>query len=326
MNLRKLAQPSVEIPRPVDDRPQWIKVGVIAAAGFIIGVAWPRLAGVHLGPSAPMEATSAAAPPTTSQPARSDAPSSSALAAAPSASPPPAQPLASAAVAPAGEIPAVTVNRGAVLSCKTDDGEARKGVSGCGPVAGFDGIAQPRLKKLASCPAALGANGKLSVVFNVDFPTNRVSVEIGKSSTVANMDGFASCMKPAFQGVSLGALDHQNPHYALFYSVVFTPKDGTAPKPAGSSAVASSVTPGGATTSTPAAPAPAPVADSDDGTAQVVWEVAIVRDTPRTGQVLARLQRGTRIRLGQGQDGWFRVKYGSDFSSEGWVYRGAIGR
>jgi len=57
-----------------------------------------------------------------------------------------------------------------------------------------------------------------------------------------------------------------------------------------------------------------------------VWEVAIVRDAPRTGQVLARLPRGTKVNLGTAQDGWFKVKYGADFSSDGWVYRGAIGR
>jgi SH3-like domain-containing protein len=64
----------------------------------------------------------------------------------------------------------------------------------------------------------------------------------------------------------------------------------------------------------------------DDASALVVWEVAIVRDAPRTGQVLARLPRGTKVALGTGQDGWFKVKYGADMSSEGWVYRGAIGR
>jgi hypothetical protein len=327
VNLRKLTQPSVEVPRPADDRPAWIKVGLIAVAGFVIGVAWPRLAGVHLGPAAPD--APAAAPATSAAPGRADAPSSQSATAA-TAPPAPAAsaaPVVTPAAAPSQEPPSVTVNRGVVLNCKTEDGDVKKGVTACGAVAGFDGIAQPRLKKLAACPAALGANGKLSVVFNIDFPTNRVAVEIGKSSTVANMDAFASCVRPAFQGVSIGALEHQNPHYALFYSLVFAAKGG------GTSVASSSVgaTPAGVASlppsgASPAASPPAPASDSDDGTAQVIWEVAIVRDTPRTGQVLARLQRGTKIHLGAGQDGWYRVKYGTDFSSEGWVYRGAIGR
>jgi hypothetical protein len=305
-----------------------VKVGIIAALGFVIGVAWPRLAGVHLGPAAPVEPTSST--PSVS-PARPEAPVQSAMAAAappPSVSSPAPEP--SPAATPQLEVPSVTANRGIVLSCKTDDGEAKKGAAACGAVAGFDAIAQPRLRKLAACPAALGASGKLSIVFNVDFPSNRVAVEIGKSSTVANVDGFASCVKPAFQGVSLGALDHQNPRYALFYSVVFAPKDARVATSGSAGAASPSGSPlptsvGTSPASTPAN-ASSPAAADDDGTAQVMWEVAIVRDTPRTGQVLARLQRGTKIRLGQGQDGWYRVKYGTDFASEGWVYRGAIGK
>jgi hypothetical protein len=199
-------------------------------------------------------------------------------------------------------------------------------VSACGPIAGFDGIAQPRLRKLAACPAAAGASGKLSVVFNIDFPVNKVSVEIGKSSTVANVDGFGSCVRTAFQGVSLGALDHQNPRYAVFYSLIFGAKDASSGT---SSAVAPPApvrsTSSGAVPATPSAPPAAPV-PMDDSSALVVWEVAIVRDAPRTGQVLARLPRGAKVNLGTGQDGWFKVKYGTDMTSEGWVYRGAIGR
>jgi SH3-like domain-containing protein len=66
--------------------------------------------------------------------------------------------------------------------------------------------------------------------------------------------------------------------------------------------------------------------DSADGSAQVVWEVAIVRDAPKTGKIIARLQRGTMIRAGQVKDGWYPVKFGDGLSSDGWVYRGAIGR
>jgi hypothetical protein len=332
MNVRQARpQPSVEIPSPCEDRPPWIKVGLIALAGFLIGVAWPRVVGVHLGPATPAEVAPVAppAPPApAAQPGRADAnPVGTSLASAPIA---PASASATPAVSPSPpEVPQVTVNRGVVLSCKTEEGEVKKGVGGCGAVAGFDVIAQPRLKKLAACPAALGANGKLSVVFNIDFPTNRIALEIGKSSTVANMDAFATCVKPAFQGVSIGAVDHQNPHYSLFYSLVFAPKSGAivagvagGAVPAASGAPAPPSQAGVAATPSPAAAQ----ADTDEGTAQVIWEVAIVRDTPRTGQVLARLQRGTKIHLGQGQDGWYRVKYGTDFSSEGWVYRGAIGR
>jgi hypothetical protein len=63
-----------------------------------------------------------------------------------------------------------------------------------------------------------------------------------------------------------------------------------------------------------------------DGTAQVVWDVALVRDAPKTGKILARLPRGTTIHVGPVKDGWYPVKPGGGFAGEGWVFRGAIGR
>jgi SH3-like domain-containing protein len=57
-----------------------------------------------------------------------------------------------------------------------------------------------------------------------------------------------------------------------------------------------------------------------------VWEVAIVRDAPKTGKVVARLQHGAELHLGAPKDGWYPVKFGEGFASDGWVYRGAIGR
>jgi hypothetical protein len=64
---------------------------------------------------------------------------------------------------------------------------------------------------------------------------------------------------------------------------------------------------------------------ADEGSAQVVWEVALVRDAPK-GKIVARLPRGTPVRLGPVKDGWYPVKYGDTFSGDGWVFRGAVGR
>src|SRR5689334_20160239 len=71
----------VEIPRPGADRPVWSRVGIIGVAGFVIGIAWPKIAGVKIGPSVPSdlaakaEATGApvasAAPPSSAEPAGS---------------------------------------------------------------------------------------------------------------------------------------------------------------------------------------------------------------------------------------------------------------
>ena len=57
MSQRKADGPlSVEIPSRDADRPAWGKVGVITAIGFIVGVGWPHVAGVRVGPSLPSDA------------------------------------------------------------------------------------------------------------------------------------------------------------------------------------------------------------------------------------------------------------------------------
>jgi hypothetical protein len=202
--------------------------------------------------------------------------------------------------------PAILVTHGAVLSCKGADGTSLKGQDKCGAVSAFDGLAQPRLKRLAHCPGAQGLSGKLGVVFSLDFVRNKVNFSFGKA-TVGNKDSLDGCLRMSLEHVSLNAVPHENPLYAVYYSVTFTPRDSV---PQSEAAVA--------TTDQDAPPAAA--------LAQVGWEVAIVRDTPRTGQVVARLQRGTKVKVGSGQDGWYRVQYGTDFANQGWLYRGAIGR
>jgi hypothetical protein len=291
-------------------------VGVIAAVGFVIGVGWPRLVGARLGPSLPSEAATTAPSVRAESPA---APTASALAA--SVAPPASAPPASAAPA-STSMPVMTVNHGVLLSCRSEEGETLKGVAACGGMTGFDAIAQPRLRKLSTCPSATGStSGKLSVVFNLDFPSHRVAADVGKSSTVSDPQGFASCVKGAFQGVSLGALDHQNPRYTIAYSVLFSPTDHGSPPPSASpSSPADAVPVASVTHST----APGGKSTADDGNVEVAWEVAIVRDAPRTGNVVARLPRGTKVRLGASQDGWYKVDSGS--GTEGWVYRGAVGR
>jgi hypothetical protein len=280
-----------------------MKVGAIAVVGFTVGVVWPRLAGIRPGPSAPVEATASAA---------ARAPEGAASASAAIAEPGPSAsasastaPTDSAAVPLNNAPPAILSTRGVVVSCKSTDGEVMKGAA-CGNVPPFDGLAHPRLKRLAHCPGAQGLSGKLAVSFSLDFTRNKVNFSFGKSSTVSNRDSLDQCLRMSFENVSLNAVPHDNPLYAMYYSVTFTPRDNVA-------------------ASLPTAAVAEPESPTS-ATAQVGWEVAIVRDTPRTGQVVARLQRGTKVRVGSGQDGWFRVQFGNDFSSEGWVYRGAIGR
>jgi hypothetical protein len=310
----------VQVPAPGDDRPSWVRVGVIAVVGFAIGVGWPRLVGARIGPSLPEDTAATTASPAS----RAEAPApATAGAAAPisSVSSTPASPAAAPGGTSAASPPAVTVNHGVLLTCRDEGGQTLRGVTACGGLGGFDAIVQPKLRRLASCPAATSTtSGKLSVVFNLDFNTHRVATDVGKSSTVADGEGFATCVKGAFQGVSLGALDHQNPRYTIAYSVTFAPTEHSPAFPS---------PPSGPPDGVPVATvteAPTAKPTSDDGNVEVAWDVAIVRDAPHTGAVLARLPRGTKVRVESNQDGWYKIGYSGPATGEGWVYRGAIGR
>ncbi len=321
--MRKDVPLSVQLPPPDRDNPGWVKVGVIAAVGFVIGIAWPRIMGVKLGPSAPGEAAAAAASASARAAAAIAPPASAQNApnakgeAKPDAGPPAmlATPSASkTGSANAGGAPQVTVARGAILSCKTTDGEMKKGRE-CGAFA-LDNVVAPHLRKLASCSAAEGQTGKLSFVATAEYPSGRLHWDIGKSSTVGNLDGITGCLKTHFSGVAATGVAHEHARYVVAYATTFAPGAPSSP-----------------TAQAPSAPEPASNAAPEPeksaagaGEASVGWEVALIRDVPKTGNVVARLPRGTKVKVGPFKDGWYAIKYGDNLASDGFVYRAAIGR
>jgi hypothetical protein len=310
MSLRKADGPlAVQVPSPGSDRPSWIGVGAVAAAGFVIGVVWPRLAGVRPGPSVPEPATASAS---AMDPAPSGAAASVSapvvLIAPTRASAVPVAPAAAAS--PAGG--RVSVARGTVFACKTPSGDTLRS-SECGNLPGLDGVVLPRLRKLSDCPEAAATNGKLRLVVRADFGRGALSVDLARDHGVAGAEPLLTCAKSALGSATLEGIAHENARYSVAYTVTFAPPSTSAP--AGAPANVAEANP-------PAAARPA----ADVGDAQVEWEVAIVRDTPKTGKVVARLPRGTPLHVGPAKDGWYPAKYGDGFGSDGWVYRGAIGR
>lgn len=315
MSLRKADGPlAVQVPSPGSDRPHWLGVGAIAAAGFVIGVAWPRLAGVRPGPSVP-EANSASSaasePPVASVPSTVSAPVVMTAPARAAASM--TGPVAAAASTPAVR---VTVARGAVFACKTPSGDTLRS-SECGNLPGLDAVVLPRLRKLSDCPEAATTNGKLRLVVRADFAHSSLGVELARDHGVASAEPLLTCAKGALASASLDGIAHENARYSVSYGVTFAASSPSAPV---------------AVPSVPEANPPPPTAHAPaasevgDGTAQVEWDVAIVRDMPKTGKVVARLPRGTPLHVGPAKDGWYPAKYGDGFASDGWVYRGAIGR
>ena len=248
---------TVQVPPAGEDRPSWVKVGVIAAVGFAIGIVWPRVAGVRLGPTAPGDSapTASAAPHVVDAPTNVPVSIASAAGSAEAS----ATAVASAPALPSGP-PTIFVGRGAVVSCKTDDGESLKGASACGAIAPFDSFAQARFRRLAACSAADGVTGRLAATLSLDYTRNTIAVDIIKSSTVSNVESIGVCLKQQFLGVNLlSTIDHTHPRYSIFYSANFSIKEPTL---GAAQASAKATVPLAAATATP----------MDAPSASVVWE------------------------------------------------------
>jgi hypothetical protein len=210
----------------------------------------------------------------------------------------------------------VSVGHGAVFACKTADGDSLK-ANACGSLAGLDNVLMPRLRKLADCPEAATASGVLHLVVHPDFAHGNVGVELGRGQTVSAPEPLLACSKNELAGASLAAIPHDNPRYSVSYRVTFGGGGaGSAPSASARGDNVPAASAGRGTHSS----------DSAEGAAEVTWEVALVRDAPKTGSVIARLPRGTAVRVGPVKDGWYPVHYGEGFTGDGWVYRAAIGR
>ncbi len=295
------------------DRRVWSRVLILAMVGFGVGMAWPTLTGVRFGPSAPGESPSSAS----RAPEKLEA--AAAIVAAPSAS---ASQAAAVALPPIAS--SVKVAPSFVLGCTSKDGETKKGPD-CGPYRELDKLAEPKLRRLALCPAARNATGHISLVTSLDFAQRRVDVSLGKSTSLQNADPTAvlGCLRTEIEGLDIAAMPHDQAKYTLVYKLDL--EAGNA-EVAAATPSAAPAAPGEAQAAPAASAAVAAPAATSGTTAEVTWEVAIVRSAPRTGDVVARLPRGTKMKLGTADNGWWHINYGDNNASEGWVYRGAIGR
>jgi Bacterial SH3 domain len=288
-------QPLVVLPQSDAERPPWAKVGIIAAAGFIVGIAWPTLAGMRVAPNPPGEggATSTpnrpvTAPIASTQPAQSAAAASSAAAPAPTAS--------------------VSVGQGFILSCGDTLKDKRKE---CGSLA-FDPIAVPKIKSLARCPAAAGVTGKLSIGFEIDFRRKTVRPQLGKSTSLErdSAEALIRCAEPMFESLALWEVPHEHRRYTVFYSAELAAPGKAAAADSEPAAPDEHV----AGTTTGESPA--------SGMATIGWDVALVRDAPKNGSVVGRILQGSKVKLVGRQGDWYHVQFRS---IDGWVHRGAIG-
>ena len=279
----------VEVPRPEQDKPELGRVGVIAAAGFAIGIAWPWLAGVRLVPSPPKEDSVEAAVP------------SAAPALAGSAAPA-AAPAGSEAPAPPQRTDAETtkISDMQVTGCRDGKGKKKKD---CDKIA-IDDRVRPHLAALTACQEARGASETLSIGLELSFVEQTITDTFaGKSTTFDREKAHAlvDCAKKELATVRLDGLGHEHDEYTVFYFVQFIP-------------------PGTAVTERPAGDDTAEAS----GLATVVWDVAVVRDQPEDGKIVTRLRYGTRVAVSARRGKWYEVKYDAK-GAKGWVHQNALG-
>lgn len=301
---RRQRQLTVEIPRPGEEQPVWSRVGVIAVVGFLVGVAWPKIAGVRIGPSVPGDLKA-----TAEQTAASAVAPAAASGAVPAG--PDAEPEGKATDAAAKNEQRVVVGPGKITRCY--DRKDKK-LDNCGELQ-FDPVALPRLKELARCPSALGLEGKLAIGFELNFDKKEVHVAKGKKTTLppSTVTGILQCAAREFSNVGLDDVPHEYRRYSLVYTATFFPP-GKSAEPALRDEAAKGDDEQAAGTTTSETPA--------NGAATVSWDTALVRQEPKEGEVVMRLVRGTRVKLVGRQNEWYKIEHRG---KTGWVYRGSVG-
>ena len=287
----------LQVPLAGADRPHLGRVGVIAASGFGLGIAWPWLAGVTLVPRPPREEI---APVVQSVEKPKPAP--------PAAQRKQAKPVKQ--VMPAGKTKRLTVGKPTFTSCRDEEGRT---MSACDPIP-IDDLVVPRIEALQGCPAAKQAQGVLSLGMKVDFESNKVTRLLqGKSTTVANKVAkeLLECAKKDLASTSFAKVPHNHRDYTVFYLVEILPphedldnehvdNEDRRPEPEDNITTAS-------------------------GMATVAWVAARVRSSPsKDSKEVARLASGARVKVIGREGDWYKVKWDAK-GSEGWVFKAAIG-
>lgn len=284
------ARLKVDVPAAGQDRLPVGRVGIITVVGFAIGMVWPRLAGVKLVPSAPLEGVEVA---TSAEPEAEGS-------GAPGVEAPPAAAVVEQETTPKPDaaLARLKVGKAQVTSCR--DGEGKRQIH-CDEIDLEPALGE-KMKLLALCEGTDAAKGALSLGLELDLTKGKVvEVTRGRSTTLPDdmAQTFLECGKKELMPVSLQGVKHTRAQYTVYFMLEVVPKGDTVDKP--------EVKP-----------------DDASGRATVSWEVALIRDKPKDGAIVARILRGTNVVVTGRQDDWYRVKYDAK-GNEGWVFKTAVG-
>lgn len=280
-----------------DERPAYVKVAAFAVAGLVVGIAWPWVTGIHIGPPLPgsQRATGSASAKASQTASSAPVPAATVVLSKPSAP-----------VATVTNHQRVVVGEGRIERCYS----ARKRLNAeqCGRL-NVSSVLVPPLKQLANCPSALGLRGEVRIGFELRFGKRKKELRVlnGKAKGLpsSTIRGIERCAADFMRDVSLERVVHKYRRYRVYYTLSFYP-------------------PGTEIETEPRDDADAdPEAATARGLATVVWDSALIRSEPRVGKIVSRLVRGTYVKiLGRRKD-WYRVRVNG---KDGWVYRGALGR
>lgn len=198
--------PQVRVPPRDADGVQLGRVGLIALFGFAVGIVWPRLAGVSLVPSAPVEGARQDAI------AAQEASEGEEATAATPAPPPEPEPPTTAE--------RLSIEEYRVTSCRDAEGRV---VKECGSFEA-EALLGPALSGLATCPAAENAVGKLSVGVDIDLKARRVSEpKSGRSTDLpsAVTRDLLGCVKQQLENVQWKGVEGALPSYTVYALVEF---------------------------------------------------------------------------------------------------------
>jgi hypothetical protein len=155
----------------------------------------------------------------------------------------------------------------------------------------------------------------MAIGFNLDFQKKEVQVVKGKKTSLPNstVQGILQCAAREFTNVSLDEVPNKHRRYTVFYTAAFYPP-GKEPQ--------GEAKPGSEDGDSEAAAGSTTSESEASGLATVNWDTALVRKDPKDGDVVARLVRGTRVKIVGRQNDWYKIEHGS---ATGWVHRAAIG-
>jgi hypothetical protein len=254
-----------------------------AIAAFVVGVATPPLLGVRLGQRPPSAAGSVGTDPGTTAGA---------------------DPALLAHQSP------LTLEVRQVVTTTCADANQPKPSPHC-DTPNLAHLLEDTMSQLAVCRGASRAPGVLSLGLELDFPSGRVTNvrSGGKTHLVASTrDALLGCARQALAGHTLDSVSHRHDRYTVYYVIDVA---------------------GGLDASEPAvvqrnSPRPADERTLANGFANVAWDDAVVRRRPAAeAQGVARLTRGTRVRVGPRSGPYYEVTYGK--GKTGWILGAALG-